>query len=431
MSRPPVQIASRSAAAIATLLAVAWALASCAGSRRGGTVPPEEGMEAPGRGGPPSIRVGLVENAPDVQLRLGGPVRVTCTQGVFGLAAGAEIRARVESGTLVLDTDGNGELRDPERIRLEPMDDSTRTLFGENAFHGRMEIRRAGERLALVNHIQLEDYLRGVVPWEIGWQQPDRFAAVEAQAIAARTYAYKRLGQYAEAGFDVYADVADQVYRGTTREDSVANHAIAATRGLVLAAGDDLAEAYYSSTCGGHTARIEAVWPKPSQSYLHGRRDAPAAGGAFCASSRHFRWSEAWSGAGLERTLLETLPPEIGLPPDSSIGGLVDVRITARDETGRASVLEVETTRGVYTVVGDRIRWVLRPRDRSVLRSTLFRLDVERSDGVIVRVVARGGGNGHGVGMCQMGALEMAQRGVPYAGILAHYYPGTRLLRAY
>jgi stage II sporulation protein D len=74
---------------------------------------------------------------------------------------------------------------------------------------------------------------------------------------------------------------------------------------------------------------------------------------------------------------------------------------------------------------------VLRPRDRSVLRSTLFKLDIERSEGAIVRVVARGGGNGHGVGMCQMGGLEMARRGVAAEAILAHYYPGTQVLRLY
>jgi stage II sporulation protein D (peptidoglycan lytic transglycosylase) len=411
---------------IAALLVVACSLASCAGWRRGAASPEVPAVAIQ----PPWIRVGLAESVDAIELGLGGPMRVTCAQGVFALAAGTQLRARVATGAVILDSTG-ALLTDADRILLEPLADTTQTRFDGKAYLGRMEIRRVGDRVTLVNHVPLEAYLRGVVPWEIGAQPSDRLAAVEAQAIAARTYAYKRLGQHAEAGFDVYADVVDQVYQGATREDSVANRAIAATRGLVLTRGADLVDAYYSSTCGGHTARIESVWPKPAQSYLQGERDAPPAGGAFCAGSRHFRWSEAWSGAGLERTLQETLPPELGLPPDSTIGGLVDLRIATRDETGRVSVLEIQTTRCVYRVVGDRIRWVLRPRDRGLLRSTLFKLDIERSEGAIVRVVVRGGGNGHGVGMCQMGGLEMARRGLAVDAILAHYYPGTRILRLY
>jgi stage II sporulation protein D len=412
---------------MATLLIVACALSSCAGwRRRGGEEPAVPAVATQ----PPWIRVGLAESVAELELGLGGPMRVTCTRGVFALPAGTRIQFRVAAGSVILDAP-DAELTDTERLLLEPLADTTRTDFGGKGYLGHMEIRRAGDRVTLVNHVPIEEYLRGVVPWEIGAQPSDRLAAVEAQAIAARTYVCKRLGQHAEAGFDVYADVVDQVYQGTTREDSVANRAIAATRGLVITRGGDLVDAYYSSTCGGHTSRIESVWPKPAQSYLQGERDAPAAGGAFCSGSRHFRWSEAWSGAGLERTLQETLPPELGLPPDSTIGGLVDLRIATRDETGRVSVLEIQTTRCVYRVVGDRIRWVLRPRDRSVLRSTLFKLDIERSEGAIVRVVARGGGNGHGVGMCQMGGLEMARRGVAAEAILAHYYPGTQVLRLY
>jgi stage II sporulation protein D len=197
---------------------------------------------------------------------------------------------------------------------------------------------------------------------------------------------------------------------------------------MVLIREDSLVQAYYSSTCGGHTARIEAVWPKPPQRYLRGRRDAPDTGGrSFCASSRHFRWSESWSGAGIESTLSQTLPLELDLPPDSSIGALLDVRVAERDESGRVRVLEVETSHDVYGVQGDRIRWILRPRDRAILRSTMFKLELQRRDGIIVRVVVRGGGNGHGVGMCQMGALEMARRGFKHASILAHYYPGAVL----
>lgn len=379
----------------------------------------------------PWIRVALAERVGALELSVHGAVRMRCCGSrTFAWPAGGALRARRDADAIVIDAGDNGTYRAGGRVVLEPAADSTRTTFGKHRYRGRIEILPAGDSLTVVNEIDLEMYLRGVVPWEIGWHGSVRRAAVEAQAVAARTYAYKRLGQYAESGFDVYAGVADQVYWGTTREDSVANRAIDATRGVVLTRGESLVEAYYSSTCGGHTSRIDAVWPKPPQPYLRGRRDAPDHGGrSYCAASRHFRWTEAWSGADFERTLLETLPPELGL--NDAIGALLDVRVTERDESGRAHVLEIETSAGVYRVQGDRIRWVVRPLDRPLLRSTLFELEVERRDGVIVRVVARGGGNGHGVGMCQMGALEMARRGFARDRILEHYYPGTQALDVY
>jgi stage II sporulation protein D len=381
----------------------------------------------------PWIRVALAEDVEKVTLELQGPAQLRCCAGhTRAWESGRRVEITLRDGVIALD-DGDAAAGSRRPLRVESLHPSTQIRFGEHAYRGTFEIR-AGERgLTVVNEIELEVYLRGVVPWEIGWQDPQRRTAVEAQAIAARTYACKRLGQYADLGFDVYADVSDQVYQGTTREDSIANAAIENTRGEVLLDGERLVEAYYCSTCGGHTARIESVWPKPAEAYLKGRRDRASEGGsAFCATSNHFRWQEAWSGAELEELLQQTLPPELDVRPVAPLGGLVDLAIDSHDETGRAHELVVEMTSGVYRVAGDRVRWVLRPRDRSILRSTMFKLDVQRdASGAIVRVIARGGGNGHGVGMCQVGALEMSRRGYDAPSILAHYYPGTRLRTLY
>ena len=113
------------------------------------------------------------------------------------------------------------------------------------------------------------------------------------------------------------------------------------------------------------------------------------------------------------------------------MGALVDLRAVGRDSSGRVQTLEVETPQAIWRVHGDRIRWVLSPVGRTILRSILFEMDVERDDGNIVRVTVRGGGNGHGVGMCQMGAIEMARRGYDYQRILQHYYPYTSLSAMY
>ncbi len=133
----------------------------------------------------------------------------------------------------------------------------------------------------------------------------------------------------------------------------------------------------------------------------------------------------------MEQVIQQTLPRELEWPADSTMGSLVDLRIVGRDSSGRVQQLVVESTKGKWMVTGDRIRWILSPRDRTILRSILFEMDVEKESGVIVRVVVQGGGNGHGVGMCQMGAIEMARRGYARDGILAHYYPHTTVSPLY
>ena len=380
----------------------------------------------------PRIRVCIAEAVASVSFSYAGNVRLRSEAGLTqDLTGTGVLSAAVKEGAVQVRRNASPLCKSVARLDLEPLDGATRWRVGDTQYRGGLQLVRSGDLLTLVNELPLEEYLRGVVPWEIGKQEAAALAALEAQAVAARTYAYARIGRYPEAAFDVYADVTDQVYQGCQREDSLANAAIRATSGLVLRDRDGPIEAYYSSTCGGHTARIEAVWNKPPEAALRGGRDAPADGASFCAGSRHFRWSESWSGAGLEHTLQETLPREMGWPAGTPVGALVDLEIAARDESGRVQELRVQTTVATFRVLGDRSRWVLRPRDRAILRSTLFLLEVERQNGAIVRVIAYGGGNGHGVGMCQVGAIEMARRGIGSADILAHYYNGAALVRMY
>ncbi len=115
------------------------------------------------------------------------------------------------------------------------------------------------------------------------------------------------------------------------------------------------------------------------------------------------------------------------------VGTLKDIRIEDTSHSGRVTSLAIETTEGEFTITGDRIRWVLMPDPSKgqILRSVLFRLDkmVEGDQLAFVSIV--GGGNGHGVGMCQNGAIGMAKAGYTYRMILEHYYPGCGVVEAY
>jgi stage II sporulation protein D len=284
--------------------------------------------------------------------------------------------------------------------------------------------------LTLVNALDLENYLRGVLPSEIGTPPAERYEAVKAQAVAARSYTLSYLGRRAELGFDLWATVEDQVYEGTKRENEQSDRALRETRGEVLLAEGSPIRALYSSTCGGRTSNVEDVWPWGWTSYLRSVRDAEDGGAAFCAGSATYRWRESWSVADFLATVRKYGPAE-GASVMTLRGDLLDARVRSRSRCGRVAELVIETTGGETVLRGDRIRWALRrPGGSAILRSSLLKIGVARDGAGRPReVVVSGAGNGHGIGMCQHGAMGMAGAGRGYRAILAHYYKHADLER--
>jgi stage II sporulation protein D len=134
----------------------------------------------------------------------------------------------------------------------------------------------------------------------------------------------------------------------------------------------------------------------------------------------------------LGNTVRQTLPFVLG-DAKAEVGDLIDVRVLERSASGRVRQLEIVTSTGSFVAEGDRIRRVVMldlSRGR-ILPSTLFDVEKEMSGSRVGLVSFVGGGNGHGVGMCQSGALAMARRGYSYPMILQHYYPGVELRPGY
>ncbi len=320
------------------------------------------------------------------------------------------------------------EERGPGPWILRPVGDGRLRVDGRR-YRGHLEVSARGDSLFVVAVLPLEDYLRGVVPREIGPRPEAELEVVAAQAVAARTYTIKRLGQYGALPFDVFSDVQDQVYEGIDGENAVADAAIRQTTGLVLADREGLIEAFYSSTCGGRRSDIAAVWPwREHHRSLRGGPDG-GQGAEWCRESPHFRWTETWDGAELASMMRSHVPRLLDLPAGAVTGALVDLRVRKRGPSGRAAEIEWRTSEGRWTVPGDRNRWILRRAGGGILRSVWIDLDVERRNGQVVRVTIEGRGNGHGVGMCQTGAIGRARAGQGFRQILGAYYPGSRIRR--
>lgn len=439
---------------VTSLVVMCFGLGACAGPKRTQPVETEPWPDSvPTHGTPTLLGVGLLENENSLEISTNGPALV------LDGASGRRLARLDGAGQVVCTRSGHqvawrldGLRGTSATVILQPLDPGHRVIHGESEFRGEFLVRPTpdGGGLTLVNNLDLESYLLGVVPWEIGRHDRNRLAALEAQAVAARTYTLSHLGTRKSRGFDVYASVLDQVYKGAADEDPLCNFAVENTAGLVLRFEDQEIEAFYSACCGGVSSNIEEVWARDSRPYLISHPDSPPGGGdAYCSASSHFHWREVWTVGQLEEILKKSLPEYVEYitqpgrsawagpvfsPRDGSAsvdrpGRLRNLEILARTTSGRVAKLAVTTDAGTYHVRGDRVRWVLKPADGNpfILRSAMFEVELVRDGDRLVEVATRGRGYGHGIGLCQTGALVMAEQGKSVEEILDHYYPGAEL----
>ncbi len=300
------------------------------------------------------------------------------------------------------------------------------------SYRGYLVMTARPSGLAVVNRLNLEDYVRGVVGNEIGrGGGPAKLEAQKAQAVAARTYAYIKITERGQNRFDLYDSDLDQVYTGAAGESQDVNRAVQETAGQLLYHEGRPAVAYYSSTCGGRTAHPTEVWNGAGPGHLKSVRDR-GRGGDYCSQAARYKWRVTWDADAFMRAFRTYYPrfhPYDGKP----FGKLRDVKIRKRGKSGRATLLEITTSSGRYAVERDAIRWTLRRPEAGnpALLSTYFDLDVKKRDGEVREVIANGKGYGHGVGLCQMGAVEMSRQGKSYRDILTHYFPGIEIRKLY
>jgi stage II sporulation protein D len=331
-------------------------------------------------------------------------------------------------GMQLLNENRNLIFQQKNPVVLEPKDDESYFLFRGNEYSGAIIlIPTLDATLYVINKLPVEEYLRGVVPAEIFTTRQDLLAAIKAQAICARTYVIKKLEQNKGESFDIHSSVSDQVYKGISVHTPLGDQAIRETRGMILSYNNQPAIVYYHSTCGGLLESAEHVWPERGKTYLDGGIDA-VENTYSCRTSPHFRWTEKRSFTQIDSALKQHF--HIGYlhtPVQDTLNLSMAMDITKRSPNGR--VEEVSIAYGDTSVIlsGYEIRRFFAKPPLQYLKSNLFYFSQD-SDST---VQLQGGGNGHGVGMCQFGAMSMSQRGFRYYHILAKYFPGTKLLKLY
>ena len=430
------------------------------------------------------------------------------------------------------EVDGVGRVAG-RRLRLESAGGVVRILG--RRYRGALEVflsNRAG--LNVVNAAPLEDYLRGVVPVELGPDLYPELEAIKAQAVAARTYAAKRLGEFEEEGYDLCATPLCQVYGGLEVEHPVSDRAIAATGGEILLRDGALKEALFTASCGGSTELVDHVFPLlagggPLATACVEGGVLTLAGGVEGSPARHLlrsigargvrerrldeRLDRARSGGDLEvahgslggldggwldlrqqgrrrlvplasesALLVTEVPPgtppgELGVPAPSLTAapgdrlrvylvrgqvvlvvhetprtgdqpkaepwslwrshaslraavekrfpglGLRSMRVLERGVSGRVTRIDLIGEKGTVELQGLAIRWLLDTPEH------ILRVTAEAGAGGVPGWRFAGRGRGHGVGMCQVGAYLMAQRGLTYREILWHYYGAVEIGR--
>ena len=267
-----------------------------------------------------------------------------------------------------------------------------------------------------VREIPLEDYVRGAVHTEVSLGGLPRDAAMrmaEVQSILARTYAVSNRHRHDAEGFDLCATTHCQVFHTSPSDnagvESLIAEAVERTRGLVVSHEGEVVNALFHADCGGATSAAETVWGGPTPPYLRGVDDP------YCQMPRARPWSVTVGTSEAHEAL--------NRDPNTHVGNVLhDIEVVERDTAGRAIRIRLDGER-TTSVRGETFRSVLMRTLGPSVRSTLLEIRHVGSEYVL-----SGTGFGHGVGVCQVGALARARAGHDPADILAHYYPNTSVV---
>lgn len=356
-------------------------LNSCASLRGGG----------PGLSRNDKIRVALALNATSVKIAAVGPYRLRAFSSEAVLEEGRNGMWDAVAGDKKVVFGRNS---DWEGIRVE----TARCQVNDKTYRGMLEVRFEEGKLMVINILPIEEYLYSVVPAEVPKDWPRE--AIYAQIVTSRTYAYYKCVYNVKKPYDVVPSVLDQVYRGFEREDPQCNDLVNSSRGWILWFGDNVAMTPFHSCCGGSTEWSANVW-STDLLYLVSVK-CP-----YCKNSKNFTWTAVVPADKISAAL--------------GLSKLDNLSVQENFPSGRVKTLLVQSGENITRISGCEFRMKI---GADAVKSTLFEVKKEGDN-----FIFDGHGWGHGVGMCQEGAMEMANQGKKCRAILQFYYPGTELRR--
>ena len=356
------------------------------------------------RGFPDKVKIGILQNVKKANIKVRGPFemrvgtgrRVTVNQYNKGRIY---IVKATHQGINI-----NG-LISKDTIGLYPRSDKGKISVNKKRYRGAILIRfKNPGRINVINVLGIEYYLCGVMKPEISPSWPRD--ALKAQAVVSRTYTLRNLGKFSKEGFDLSSTPDCQVYAGIAGESQETNWAVRATRGEVVTYRGKLIKSFFHSNSGGFTEDVSQVWGMKGSppSYLKGRASP------YCKNSPHYQWKYQVS-----KTDIETALQKKGY----KIRGIKKIRVSSYNRSGRAVMIHIYNQKSTIKMRANRFRIIT---GASKIRSTLFKIKDRGQD-----IEFSGRGWGHGVGMSQWGAKEMAKRGHNYKDIIKFYFPGTKV----
>ncbi|KMT22619.1 SpoIID/LytB domain-containing protein [Clostridium cylindrosporum] len=346
------------------------------------------------------LRVGLK--------RVSGKTLTLTTKGKYSLnnielSSGEELRFKSSGSKIIY----KGKSYDV--LKLMPKQRSSRILINygkeEHVFSGSFEVRNINGEILPINILSIEEYVEGVLPYEMSSSYP--LEALKAQAVAARNYAISNLEKHKNQKFDVCDGIHCQVYKGKVKACDNIKTAVEKTSGEILKHKNDIVKAFFYSSNGGHTESSKNVW-KSDYSYLISQRD----------EYDTYKWGKDETFTNIE---IEAKLKQKGYISKNDIfKGIGKVKTNS---SGRNSEIEViyKSSNGeekIKTLEGEE------PRIVFSLKSSMFYIEYNKEKNTYT---FKGRGFGHGVGMSQYGATKRAEKGHNYKEILKFYYPNTKL----
>ncbi|RVU55280.1 SpoIID/LytB domain-containing protein [Anaerosphaera multitolerans] len=269
----------------------------------------------------------------------------------------------------------------------------------KNEYRGYISFRVVENKLLVINSLELEDYLKGVVPRELSPSYP--IEALKAQAICSRSFALKNINKYEKYGYNLDDTTNCQAYEGKTIENEKTNQAVDETKGIYALYNGKIANTIYGASSGGVTANADDVWSGDAVEYLKTLEDP---------YSNNYTWEHKLSVEEVNKAIKSA---------SHEIGDFLNFNIKEIDSSGRIKTIELIGTENTVAVTGNNFRNIF---GNMKLKSTLFNITIEDD-----QVIFKGKGFGHGVGMSQLGAVEMAKTGKTANDIISFYFPGVIL----